>query len=167
MMNIIIRKAKAGDEKGLDELSREGLKRKDWKYTGRNLPAKNNKRTKERLTSKENLVLIAVDKLCNKIIGSTTISFKKTGRTRHRVNLGWGVHPDYQGKGIGTELVTEALKLAKKKRFKIATTEVAFENKASIKLAKKCKFKIIATIKKGLLTDDHRYIETALLWREL
>lgn len=162
---LIIRKAKLGDEKGINEFTREGIKRKNWLYTGRNIAPKNEKRIKEKLKSKEEVLFVAI--VGGKIIGSTGISFKKTGRTRHRVDLGWGVHPDYQGRGIGTKLVSEALKYAKKEGFKIAIAEVAYENIASMKMAKKCKFKIVGRIKEGLLTDDKRYIDTAILWREL
>ena len=95
------------------------------------------------------------------------ISTRKTGRIRHRVSLGWGVHPDYQRQGVGTDLVKSALNFSKKKRYKIAIAEVALENVGSIKLSKRLGFKVIGKIKKGLLTDDKRYIDTAIMVKEL
>jgi len=168
--DILIRKAKPGDEKDMAEFVREGLRRKNWLYTGGNEPPKKgNEKMKKLLQSKspDTYVFIAFDKKAGKVIGSTLISFKKRGRLRHRINLGWGLHPDYQGKGIGTELVKTGLNFARKKGFKIATAEAACENIASIKMAKKCGFKVIGKIKKGMLTDDRRYIDTIILWREL
>ena len=88
-------------------------------------------------------------------------------RLRHRGELGWGVHPDYQGKGIATKMLTEALKFAKKKGFKRAEAEMAIENKASWKLALRCGFKIEGTKKKAMLTDDGRYIDTYIVGKIL
>ncbi|MEK6860189.1 MAG: GNAT family N-acetyltransferase [Nanoarchaeota archaeon] len=171
MENIIIRKAKVKDEKGIADFIKEAFRRKNWIYTGSNKPLSNKsiKKAEKELKSKspDSYCFIAIDKKTEKIIGSTIISFKKKGRVRHKINLGWGLHPDYQGKGIGTLLVKEILKFAKKKGFKIAIVEAAVENIASVKLAKKCGFRIVGKIKKGLLTDDKRYIDTVILWREL
>ena len=165
---IMIRKAKVGDEKGMAAFVREAHKRKNWKYTGNNEPpTKDNKEMRKILKSKSpnTYVFVAIDN--SKIIGSLVFSFKKKGRVKHKISFGWGLHPDYQGKGIGTRLLKTSLEFAKKKGFKIALAEAAIENIASVNLAKKCGFRIVGKIKKGLLTDDKRYIDTVILWREL
>ena len=81
--------------------------------------------------------------------------------------MGWGVHPEYQGKGIGTKLLKESLKYAKKKGFKRAEAEMAIENKGSWKMALKNGFKIEGKKEKALLTDDGRYIDTYIVGRIL
>jgi len=169
--NILIRKAKLEDAKGIVELQAIGLKKNNWIYTGSNKPYSKEKinNLKKDLKSKspESYSFVAVEKNNKKIIGSAMFSFRKTGRVRHRVSFGWGVHPDYQGKGIGTQLLKFALNFAKKKGYKIATAEAALENVGSIKLGKKLGFKIIGKVKNGLLTDDKRYIDTAIMIKGL
>lgn len=166
---ILIRKAKKGDEVGLAEMITEGLKRKNWLYNGRNTPPSKEKikKMKESLGSKGHLCFIAIDPKSKKIIGSITGNYKTDGRLRHRIDFGWGVHPDYQGKGIATELLKKALVEAKKLGLKKAEAECAIENKASWKLAKKCRFKIEGKKEKALITDDGRYIDTYIVGRLL
>jgi putative acetyltransferase len=162
-IEVIIRRAKLGDEKGIIEMQKEGLKRKNWIYTGSNSASKkrlNKLRESFKSKSPDSYSFVAIDKTRNKIVGSTIFSFKKKGRIRHRIDLGWGVHPDYQGKGIGTRLLKTALEFAKKKGFKRAEAEMAVKNKSSWKLAKKCGFKIEGIKKKALLTDEGKYVDT-------
>jgi RimJ/RimL family protein N-acetyltransferase len=168
---IIIRKAKVGDEKGVAEMITCGLKKKSWLYNGNNTIPDNKKIAKMRENyknwGKDNFYFLAVDKKTKKVVGSLSASFKKAGRTRHRIDCGWGVHPDYQGQGIATELLNTLLKYAKKKGFKRAEAECAIENIASWKLAKKCGFEIEGTKKEALLTDDGRYIDTYIVGKVL
>ncbi len=167
---INIRRAKLGDEYGLVDLFKEGLKRKNFIYTGTNQVAKDRlKQVRKKLTGKhpDHITFLAMDKSKNKIIGSLGFGFRKAGRLRHRVDLGWMVHPDYQGRGIATAMLKKALKFAKEKGFKRAEAEMAIENKASWKLALKCGFKIEGTKKKALLTDDGRCIDTYIVGKLL
>jgi RimJ/RimL family protein N-acetyltransferase len=166
----LIRKAKKGDGKRWVEMWNEGIKRKFFVYNGNNKLrtkkdiAKANKKYSSK--SKNEFTFFAVDKKSGKIIGSC-FSNQEKGRTRHRVEFGWMVHPDYSNKGIATSLVKRAIKEAKKRGIKRAEAEAAKENIASIKLAKRCGFKIEGTRKKGLLTDDGRYIDTYLFGQVL
>jgi RimJ/RimL family protein N-acetyltransferase len=168
---ILIRKAKLGDEMGLAELVRIGIKTKNWIYTGTNsIPDKNKiEKIRKGLADKNSEIFsfIAIDKKNKKIVGSMISSFKRKGRVRHRIDMGWGVHPNYQGNGIGTRLLKESLSYAKKKGFKRAEAEMAIENKGSWKLALKNGFKIEGKKKKALLTDDGRYIDTYIVGRIL
>jgi RimJ/RimL family protein N-acetyltransferase len=168
---IIIRKAKLGDEIGIAEMTKVGVETKNWVYTGSNtVPDKEKvEKMKKGFVDKnpDSFSFIAIDKKNKKIIGSTFFSFKKKGRIRHRINMGWGVHPEYQGKGIGTKLLKESLKYAKKKGFKRAEAEMAIENKGSWKMALKNGFKIEGKKEKALLTDDGRYIDTYIVGRIL
>lgn len=168
---IIIRKAKPGDEKGITNMIKIGFENKNWIYTGNNVSPDKNKIKKMRKDfankNAERFSFIAIDTKNKKIVGSMTSSFKKIGRLRHRIDMGWGVHPDYQGKGIGTRLLKESLKYAKKKGFKRAEAEMAIENKGSWRLALKCGFKIEGRKKKALLIDDGKYVDTYIVGRML
>ena len=169
--NIIIRKAKPGDENSAAEMVTEGIRRKNWLYTGGNTIPNKEKiakiRKKYEEWGKDSFVFLAIDKKQKKVIGSIAGNFKKTNRMRHRIDCGWGVHPDYQGQGIATKLLDTLLKYAKRKGFKRMEAECAVENVASWKLAKKYGFKIEGTKKKALLTDDGRYIDTYVVGRIL
>jgi RimJ/RimL family protein N-acetyltransferase len=169
-LKVIIRMAKPGDEIKVAEMVKEAYKRKAWLYTGRmEIPDKKKiKKMREQYSKKaDSFCFIAIDESNKKIIGSCFFSFRKTGRLRHRVEGGWGLHPDYFGKGIGTSLLNKSLSYARKRGFKRAEVEAAIENKSSWKLAKKCGFKIEGIKKKALLTDDGRYIDTYILGRVL
>ena len=77
------------------------------------------------------------------------------------------VHPDYTGKGIATALLKGVIQEARKRGIKRIEAEAALENKASVNLAKRCGFKIEGKRKKGLLTDNWRYIDTYLFGKIL
>jgi RimJ/RimL family protein N-acetyltransferase len=170
-MTILIRKAKPGDEIGIAKMKKEGFKRKNWNYTGSNdLPDKKKlEKMRKSFSDKkaESFSFVAIDTKQHKIIGSISSSFRKKGRLRHRIDMGWGVHPDYQGKGIGTKLLRESLKFAKQKGFKRAEAEAATENIASVKIAKKCGFKIDGKREKGLLLDNGKYVDTYIFGKIL
>ena len=166
---IKIRKAKLGDEIGISQMVKEGLKRNMWKYTG------TNNYTKKKLENLRNSLsakstarhFIAIDSKSNMIIGSISYEFRKVGRLRHRIDLGWGIHPDFAGQGIGTKLLNFALNDAKIRGFKRAEAEMAIKNIGSWKMALKCGFKIEGTKKKALLTDDGKYIDTYIVGKLL
>ena len=168
---IQIRRAKLGDEKGIVEIFREGLKRKNFIHTGTNQPFSKKRIEKLKKTlgekSPENYTFVALEKEKNKVVGSTSFDFRKKGRARHIVNFGWAVHPDYQRKGIATNLLKTALKFSKKKGFRRAEAEIAVVNKSSIKLAKKVGFKIEGKKEKGLLLDNGKYVDTYIIGKIL
>jgi len=167
--SIIIRKAKAGDENGIGEMVKEGLARKIFIYTGRNKydPKKIKKMRKQILSQKGEINIVAVDKEKNKVVGHVHGTYKTSGRIRHRIDFGWQVHPDYQGRGIGTRLLESVLKEAKKRGLKKALAETVVLNKPSIRIAKKCGFKIEGKIKNGLLMDNGKFVDTYILGRLL
>src|SRR3989338_2587027 len=99
---IIIRKARKGDEVGISEMIKEGLKRKNWLYTGINVYNQEKlDLLKDSLANRTKVIFVAVDTEKNKIVGDVDYLLKNMGRIRHRIDLGWGIHPDYQGRGIG------------------------------------------------------------------
>jgi RimJ/RimL family protein N-acetyltransferase len=163
-MSIDIRKARNGDAKPLIELSNEGLRRKFFVYDGggyfkgRKDIIKTNQRFMKQ--DKRNFTLLAIDKKRNTIVGWCSVSGNERGRTRHRVDLGWLVHPDYVRKGIATRLVQNAIRELKKASIKRVEAEAAIKNIASLKLAKKLGFKIEGKKRKGLLLDNGKYVDT-------
>jgi ribosomal-protein-alanine N-acetyltransferase len=168
---IIIRKARKGDEKGIAESFNEGFKRGFNNYTGSNKPFDKKKIRKIeksiREKKKNEFSYVAVDSETRKIVGSSIFFGRGKGRTRHRGEIGWGVHPDYMEKSIATRLVNEILKEAKRKGFKRAEAEAAVVNIGSVKLAKKTGFKIEGRRKAGLLLDNGKYADTWLFGKIL
>ena len=169
-MSIVIRRAKKGDESGIARMIKESIKRKAWAYTGMVKYTKQKfQQMKKMLASKSKTVIVFVadDRINKRIAGSSNYSFHRIGRLRHRVDIGWSVHPDYMQKGIGTRLLNAALEDAKKKGYKRAEAEAAVENKASVKLALKCGFKIEGRKRKALLLDDGRMVDTYVFGKVL
>jgi RimJ/RimL family protein N-acetyltransferase len=166
-MKILIRKAKKGDGKGLAENFNEGLRRGSNLYTGGNRPVdkkKINKREKEYSKyNKHRCVYVAIDEDTGKLIGCCDFGGSKSGRTRHRAECGWSVHPDYAKKGIATKIMRKLIQEAKKRGFKRLEAEAAIINKASVKLAKKVGFKVEGIKKAGLLLDNGKYADTYIL----
>ncbi len=164
---ITIRRARPGDEIGVAAMVREGLKRKNWLYTGTSeVPDKKRlKKWRAQYKSPDHIQFLALDG--KKVVGSTSGDFGRQ-RTRHVVwGIGWGVHPDYQRRGIGNRLLRILLSHAEKKGFKRFEAEVAVENVASLKLARKCGFRIEGRKRKALLTDDGKYIDVFVVGRLL
>jgi L-phenylalanine/L-methionine N-acetyltransferase len=165
---MIIRKAKLGDEKGIGEYVNEGLRRKNFIYNGSNQIWNKEKfleRRKEISLKKGAITFVAEEN--KKIIGSVTGTYRTSGRMRHRIDCGWGVHPDYQGKGIATLLMKELLKESEKRGLKRAEAELCVRNIGSLKLAQKLSFKIEGTKNKGMLLDNGKYVDTYILGRGL
>ena len=170
-MKIEIRKAKPKDAEGIAKVFEDGFRMKNFIYTGRNKKMGKDKIKKGREEYKKKnpdfYCFVAIDKEIDKVIGSSTAFFKKEGRLRHRAELAWSIHPDYQGKGISTKVVKEILKFLKKKGFKKIEAECAIKNIASWKMAKKCGFKIEGIKEKGLLMDNGRYLDTYMMGKIL
>lgn len=170
-MDIVIRKARKGDAKGVAESFNEGLRRGLNKYTGSNTmrgPKKIRQYEKTYVERKRSeFGFVAVDKRSANIVGSANFSAKDSGRMRHRGEMGWGVHPDYRGRGIATRLVKAVISEAKRRGFKKVQCEVSVRNIASIRIAKKCGMKIEGRRKAGILLDNGTYSDTYIFGRVL
>ncbi|MEM3374148.1 MAG: GNAT family N-acetyltransferase [Candidatus Woesearchaeota archaeon] len=169
-MNFIIKKAKKDDAILIYNLIKESLKSKKWEFTG----IKECKRyylnyLKKSLKYNSSCVyFIAFEKNNKKnACGFITYSFKKKSRIRHRIELSWGVHPNYFGKGLGTLLLETALENARKKGFKRAEAEIVKNNKSSLKIAKKLGFKIEGKKNKAFISDDNNYLDTYIVGKLL
>jgi RimJ/RimL family protein N-acetyltransferase len=168
---ILIRKAKNGDAKSIIELSNEGLRRKFFVYDGGGYSKGGTDirkiNQKFSVQDQRNFTLLAVDKTKNVIVGWCSVSGNKKGRTRHRVDLGWHVHPDYTRQGIATKLVKMAIAKLKKTSIRRVEAEAAIKNISSLKLAKKLGFKIEGKKRKGLLLDNGKYVDTYIFGKIL
>ncbi len=166
MDNILIRKAKKGDGKDFVEYWNEGIRRKFFVYNGGNTirPKKDILKYNRRYSShsKNEFSFFAIDRTTGKIVGCCSFHGDERGRARHRVELGWTVHPDYARRGIATSLVNAVIKEAKKRGIKRLEAEAAIDNIPSVKLAKKFGFKIEGKRKSGLLLDNGKYADTYL-----
>ena len=97
----------------------------------------------------------------NKIVGTANIELDKW-RRNHIAILGITIIQEYRGMGLGKYLISEVIKLAKKKlnpKPKIIQLEVYTNNKPAIGLYKKMGFKQIAKLPKqiqykGKLIDE-------------
>jgi RimJ/RimL family protein N-acetyltransferase len=161
-MGVSIRIAKKGDAKGVAAFWNDALRNGHLKYTGNN--RRRGKADIKRFDAgyskrKGSFSFVAINKE-GRIIGVSSFESKKYGRTRHRGEVGWTVHQDYSGKGIGTRLVKAVLREAKRRGFKKIEAEAAIENIASERLARKLGFKIEGRKKAGLVLDDGRYVDT-------
>ena len=166
---IILRKAKKGDAVGIAKLVKEGLDKRNFQYIGRNKPwnKKKVKEMDENLGKKGGIIFVAEDVNAKKIVGSFSCFYNPEGRLRHCGDCGWSVHPDYQKRGIGTELLKKIMVEAKKQGLKRLEAEMAIRNEGSWKMAKKCGFKIEGKKEKALLTDDGKLIDTYVMGRIL
>ncbi|MBP7708082.1 GNAT family N-acetyltransferase [Candidatus Pacearchaeota archaeon] len=168
-MNFKIRKGKIGDERDIAQMFNEGLRRKNYLYTGadKQYDKKRILKMRKMWKNKDQLHLVCIDQKTKKVVGQVSAYWKNRGRTAHRTDLGWRVHPDYQGNGIGTLLLNKILLELKKKGFKRVQAECATKNIASWKMARKNGFKIEGTLKGGLKTDEGKLIDTYLVGRLL
>ena len=170
-MQIVIRMARKGDGKAAVECWNAGVAAGFRKYTGSiGLRTYKDAKRWDKFYAdgkKGGFVFVALDKNNGKIVGLVSFGAKEKGRSRHRGELGWSVHPDYARIGIATKLVKRVLVEARKRGFKRAEAEAAAENLSSVKLAKKCGFKIEGKRKAGLLLDDGRYVDSYLFGKIL
>jgi ribosomal protein S18 acetylase RimI-like enzyme len=77
-----------------------------------------------------------------KIVGFITTIISKESNTGRIQTL--AIHPNYQRKGIGTELINHALKYFKKEGLKLARIDVKESNISAFELYKKLGFKEVA-----------------------
>jgi len=169
-MEIVIRKARKGDGQQVAEVANYNLDSGFNVYAGYNSSRDKDwvkKANKSYSENKQNeFVMVAIDKVTRKIVGFSKFYGGK-GRLRHRGDIGWSVHRNYAGKGIGTMLLKAVLYEAKKRGFKKAQAEAAIDNAASIKIAEKCGFTLEGKIKSGILLDNGKYMDTYLFGKFL
>lgn len=91
----------------------------------------------------------------NQVVGSITLrTFPHNTRRKHVAELGMMVRDDWQGKGVGTELMRAAIELADKwlnvTRIEL---EVYTDNEPALRLYKKFGFEIEGTLRQHAFRD--------------
>lgn len=88
-------------------------------------------------------ILVTVDEDgVERIIGRATLMHKLTPATKHRAELGIVVHDDYQGKGIGSNLVLFLLHIARSKGLRKVILDVFADNDRAIHVFEESNFDI-------------------------
>lgn len=107
------------------------------------------------------LVAEAEEDGIKKVVGCVGLHNNRNPRLRHSAVLGIMVHADYQGKGIGTALLTKILDLADNWLMLVRVELTAFvENERAVKLYKSFGFEIegvrkYASIRDGKYADEY------------
>ena len=107
----------------------------------------------ERLDHKD---IILVAELDGKVVGSAEVRMRR-GKEAHVGSIGLAIKSEFWGRGVGTKLVKEAVKLAKKKKLEKLVYNVSSHNKRSINLAKDAGFRLGARLKKNIKTGTKYY----------
>jgi len=102
-----------------------------------------------------------VAKLDGHVVGFATIHRieGEIGEMSHVGEVSIAVHPDFQMKGIGTELLRSSVNLAKVRRFERLEADILANNKATIGLFKKSGFKLEGVRKKRVKRNGEYYDE--------
>ncbi len=100
------------------------------------------------------------------IVGVITLSGSNRRRIMHKGELGISVKKQFWGKGIGTALMEECLKIAKQKGFKKIQLEVMSNNDRAIALYKKFGFEVEGVKRKAVFVDGE-YIDLVMMGKWL
>lgn len=109
------------------------------------------KRFFEKLSNDENQIFL-IGKLKGRTIGFVGINCKSQ-RMKHIGVIGITIHPDYWGKGFGTELLKVGVEYARKAGFLRLETNTLAKNKAMIRIAEKVGFKLEDAERRKVKTD--------------
>lgn len=145
-MEIVIERATSADAKEiLEYLKQAGAETDNLTFGGEGLPytpEEEAQHIKEAENSHNEVMLLA--KADGKIIGDAGLS-RMSRRMSHRGNLGLAVKKEYWNCGVGSRLISEAIKFAKENQIEIIDLEVRCDNTAAIHLYEKFGFKRIGT----------------------
>jgi len=160
-MNINIREASPEDTQAIMNLKLNYLN--DSKTIPLNLDEYPNDFSKELeivhklILEKNSTLLVAI--VDGQIVGNIDIYGSQRKRLFHTAGIGMGIHNNWQNKGIGSLLMTYAVKWANKnEHLKLITLEVYETNLAAIHMYKKYNFKETGIIKNFFFQDD-QYID--------
>ncbi|MGB9790121.1 GNAT family N-acetyltransferase [Thermotoga caldifontis] len=107
------------------------------------------------LTDDRRIFLVA--EYQGEIVGMITLAGSSRRKILHKAELGISVRKPYWGKGIGSALISEALRIAKQKGFKKIQLEVMEHNERAIRLYKKFGFEIEGRKKKAICMDGQYF----------
>lgn len=102
------------------------------------------------------------------ITGTYIIKPNQIGLGSHVANGSYMINPDFQGKGIGTQLGLHSLENAKAQGFKAMQFNfVVSTNKPAIMLWKKLGFDIIGTIPKAFDHQTLGFVDAHVMYKDL
>lgn len=107
------------------------------------------------LTDDRRIFLVA--EYQGQIVGMITLAGSSRRKILHKAELGISVRKPYWGKGIGSALISEALRIAKQKGFKKIQLEVMEHNERAIRLYKKFGFEVEGRKKKAICMDGQYF----------
>ncbi len=116
------------------------------------------------LTDDRRIFLVA--EYQGEIVGMITLAGSSKRKILHKAELGISVRKPYWGKGIGSMLMNEALRIAKEKGFKKIQLEVMENNERAIKLYEKFGFELEGRKKKAIRLNDS-YIDLLVMGKWL
>jgi len=96
-----------------------------------------------------------------KVVGMVGMNVNRSSRLRHSASIGIMVHADYQGKGIGTALLSKVIDLADNWLMLVRLELSVFvENERAVKLYRSLGFEIegtkkYAAIRNGIYADEY------------
>jgi len=99
-------------------------------------------------------VEVLVARIDGRIVGF--LALWRIDDAERMTSIGISVHPDYWGRGIATNLIKEAIKLARENGVKKLVIETLEENSAMKHVAEKLGFKL-ETVRKGKIFKDGTY----------
>ncbi len=106
--------------------------------------------------------------LDDKIVGTYVLKPNFPGLGSHVANGGYMVHPEYQGKKIGTQMTIHSLEEARRLGFKAMQYNlVVSTNIPAVKLYQKMGFKIVGTLPKAFNHMQLGYVDAYVMHRFL
>ncbi len=85
-----------------------------------------------------------------RVIGRASLTHDASPASKHRAELGIVVHDDYQGKGVGSNLVLFMVHVARSKGLKKLTLDVFADNPRALHVFEACGY-----VKEGLFPDHY------------
>lgn len=102
------------------------------------------------------------------IVGTFILKANSPGLGSHVANAGYMVHPQWQGQGIGAQLVQHSLDEAKRLGFKAMQFNlVVATNTRAVKLYERFDFKIVGTLPKAFNHLKLGYVDAYVMHRFL
>lgn len=106
--------------------------------------------------------------LDGKIVGMYTVKANQLGLGSHVANASYMVHPDYQGRGIGSLMATHSIETAKNLGFKaMQFNMVVATNTQAVNAWKKTGFTIVGTLPKVFNHQTLGYVDAYVMHRFL
>ena len=96
-------------------------------------------------------VLVSVDEGDGeRVIGRASLTHDASPSSKHRAELGIVVHDDYQGRGVGSNLVLFMVHVARSKGLRKLTLDVFADNQRAVHVFEGCSY-----VREGLFPDHY------------